>query len=107
METLTRLAASAGSPADYAKQLTARLFPTTLPYEIGTPAAFGFAGFNGRALTDDVMDVILTLATNTALGDGVVPDKSRTRSEFPYFGSPYTNAEQADVVPARPEAKKK
>lgn len=107
VETLTRLAASAGSPADYAKQLTARLFPTTLPYEIGTPAAFGFAGFNGRALTDDVMDVILTLATNTALGDGVVPDKSRTRSEFPYFGSPYTNAEQADVVPARPEAKKK
>ena len=26
--------------------------------------------FNGRALGDDVMDVILTLVTNTALGDG-------------------------------------
>ena len=68
---------------------------------------FGFAGFNGRALTDDVMDVILTLATNTALGDGVAPDKNRTRDEFPYFGEPYTRAEQAGVAPARPGAKKK
>jgi hypothetical protein len=104
-EALTRLAGSAASPADYAKQLTARLFPTTLPYEIGTPAAFDFAGFNGRALTDNAMDVILTLATNTALSDGVVPDKSRTRSEFPYFGAPYTTAQQADIAPARPGAK--
>ncbi len=46
------------------------------------------------------MDVILTLATNTALGDGVAPDKTRIRGEFPYFGQPYTSAEQADVVPA-------
>jgi Domain of unknown function (DUF4331) len=106
-EKLTTLAGSAARPADYAKQLTGRLFPTTLPYEIGTPAAFDVAGFNGRALTDDAMDVILTLATNTALADGVVPNKDRTRDEFPYFGAPYTGAEQADVAPARPGAKKK
>jgi hypothetical protein len=106
-ETLTRLARSAASPADYARQMTARLFPTMLPYELDTPAAFDFAGFNGRALTDDVMDVILTLATNTALGDGVVPDKDRTRDQFPYFGEPYTSAEQAGVTPARPGAEKK
>lgn len=106
-EKLTTLAGSSARPADYAKQLTARLFPTMLPYEIGTPAAFDFAGFNGRALTDDAMDVILTLATNTALGDGVVPDKDRTRDEFPYFGAPYTSAEQADVAPARTGAKQK
>jgi hypothetical protein len=105
-EKLTMLAGSAASPAEYGRQLTARLFPTTLPYELGTPATFGFAGFNGRALTDDVMDVILTLATNTALGDGVVPDKDRTRDEFPYFGEPYTSAEQAGVVPAVPGARK-
>jgi hypothetical protein len=46
------------------------------------------------------VDVILTLASNSALGDGVVPDKARIRSEFPYFGEPYTRAEQADVTPA-------
>lgn len=106
-EKLTTLAGSAANPAEYARQLTALLFPTILPYELGTPAVFGFAGFNGRALTDDVMDVMLSLATNTALGDGVAPDKGRTRDEFPYFGEPYTRSEQAGVVPARPGAKKK
>ena len=53
------------------------------------------------------MDVILTLATNTALGDGVAPDRDRTRDEFPYFGEPYTTTEQAGVAPARPGAQKK
>jgi hypothetical protein len=105
-ERLTALAGSAADPAGYAKQMTARLFPTMLPYALGTPAAFDFVGFNGRALTDDVMDVILTLATNTALGDGVVPDRGRTREQFPYFGEPYSVAEQESVVPARPGAKK-
>ncbi|HEV2673017.1 MAG TPA: DUF4331 family protein [Aliidongia sp.] len=105
-EKVTALASSASSPADYAKQLVARLCPTTLPYELDTAAAFDFAGFNGRGLTDDAMDVMLTLTTNTALGDGVAPDPTRTKAEFPYFGVPYTAAEQADVTPARPPAKK-
>ena len=105
-EKLTGLAGSAASPADYAKQLVNRLCPTNLPYEIGSPAAFDFAGFNGRALQDDAMDVILTLATNTALGDGVAPPADRVRSEFPYFGEPYNSAEQAGVVPATGHAKK-
>jgi hypothetical protein len=30
-------------------------------------AAFAVAGFNGRGLADDVMDVMLALTTNTAL----------------------------------------
>jgi hypothetical protein len=81
--------------------VTRRLFPTVLPYEIGTAASFSLASFDGRALSDDAIDVILTLATNTALGDGVVPDMSRIRDEFPYFGEPYSRAEQADVAAAR------
>ena len=97
---LTGLAGSAANPADYARQLVARLCPTTLPYELDTAAAFDVAGFNGRALTDDAMDVILTLATNTALGDGVAPDRDRVRGAFPYFGEPYTSGEQVGVVPA-------
>ena len=36
-----------------------------------------------------MMDVILTLATNTALGDGVAPDMRLIRAEFPYFGEPH------------------
>jgi hypothetical protein len=104
--TLTRLAGSSANPTDYGTQLTTRICPTTLPYELDTPAAFDFAGFNGRALTDDAMDVILTLATNTALGDGVSPDKGRVRDTFPYFGEPYSAAEQIGVAPARAGAKK-
>lgn len=98
-EKMTALAGSAASPADYGKQLTARLCPTNLPYQLDSAAAFDFAGFNGRSLTDDVMDVMLSLATNTALGDGVAPDKKRTRPEFPYFGEPYSKAEQVGVPP--------
>lgn len=93
-EKLTGLAGSVVSPADYAMQLIARICPTTLPYDLDTAGAFDCTGFNGRGLADDVMDVMLTLATNTALGDGVAPDKSRMRLDFPYFGEPYTSAEQ-------------
>jgi hypothetical protein len=107
VERLVGLATSAARPADYAKQVTDRLFPTVLPYKLGTSATFAFTGFNGRALSDDVMDVILTLATNTALGDGVVPDKSRIRDVFPYFGEAYLSTEQVDVVPARPQPGRK
>jgi hypothetical protein len=94
-------------PADYAKQVTDRLFPTMLPYKLDTSATFAFTGFNGRALSDDVTDVILTLAINTALGDGVVPDKSRIRDMFPYFGEAYSTTEQIDVAPARPRPDRK
>jgi hypothetical protein len=106
-EKITTLSGSAANPSEYARQMTARLFPTMLPYELDTPAAFDFADFNGRALTDDVMDVILTLASNSALADGVAPDPHRTRRDFPYFGSPFTENEQKDVPPARPGAQKK
>jgi hypothetical protein len=88
------------SPSEYGKQLVARILPAVLLYELDSAAAFNFACFNGRRLTDDDMDVALTLATNTALGDGVAPDDSRTRAEFPYFGDPYTGAEQVGVTPA-------
>ncbi len=87
------------NPAEYRRQVVGRLCPTLLPYELGTSAAFSQAGFNGRALTDDVMDVMLTLAANKGLADGVSPDPIRTRADFPYFGQPYTRAEQASVTP--------
>ena len=104
-EKLSTLAGSAADPADYARTVIGRLCPTVLPYELGTPAAFDVAGFNGRALSDDAMDVILTLAANTALGDGVAPDPTRMRPAFPYFGEPYTAAEQVGVTPAHQPSK--
>jgi hypothetical protein len=71
-----------------------------LPYDLGSEAAFDFAAFNGRGLTDDVMDVMLTIASNTALADGVAPNKDRVQPVFPYFGPAYTAAEQVGIAPA-------
>ena len=92
VEKVTALAHSAADPSAYATQLLARLCPGVLPYELDTPASFSFAGFNGRGLRDDVMDVILTLVTNTPLGDGVAPDMRLMRPDFPYFGEPHPAA---------------
>lgn len=105
VEKLAGLAGSAANPADYAAQVISRLCPTVLPYTLDTDAAFDFAGFNGRALSDDVMDVMLTLATNTALGDGVAPDKANIRDTFPYFGEPFHTASSTSGAAA--EAPKK
>jgi hypothetical protein len=106
VEKMARYAGSAMDPVQYSKQVVERLSPTMLPYTLGTHAAFDRIGFNGRALTDDAMDVMLTLATNKPLSDGVAPDRHRTRTEFPYFGEPYSHSEQAHVTPVPRPPKK-
>lgn len=98
-QQMSTCAGSVVNPGEYGQQVARRLCPTTLPYELGTPAAFDLAGFNGRPLGDDVMDVMLTLAANKPLADGVAPDRARISAEFPYYGKPYTKEEQSGVVP--------
>ena len=105
VEKVTRLASSATNPVDYARQFIARICPTTLPYALDSEAAFVVAGFNGRGLADDVMDVMLALTTNTALVDGVAPDKSRMQAEFPYFGPPYPSTQRVASPVQSPEKK--
>jgi hypothetical protein len=105
-EKMTTYAGSVMNPAEYGQQLAGRLCPVTLPYELGTPAAFDLAGFNGRPLGDDVMDVMLTLASNRPLQDGAVPDRNRIQSEFPYFGKAYSKDEQMSVTPVPRPSKK-
>ncbi len=104
-EELTTLAASAAEPRSYAERLAKFLCPSIMAYELGTAAGYDFIGVNGRALADDVMDVVLTWAANMALSDGVAPDRSRIRSEFPYFGEPYRPDEQAGVAAAHAPTK--
>jgi hypothetical protein len=53
-EKMTTYAHSAANPGEYGKLIAARLCPDTLPYELGTSAAFEVASFNGRAPGDDV-----------------------------------------------------
>jgi len=68
-EKMATFAGSAADPGEYGKLIAARLCPNTLPYELGTSAAFEVATFNGRSLGDDVLDVMLTLASNTPIVD--------------------------------------
>ena len=105
-EKMTTYADSAADPAEYGKLIAARLCPDTLPYELGTPAAFELASFNGRALGDDALDVMLTLVTDTPIVDGLAPDRGRIRKDFPYYGAPYTAEEQVGVTPIAAPAKK-
>jgi hypothetical protein len=90
-DVVRETARRAGTVTDaeaYAGRVLARLGPLTLPYKLGSAAAFDYAGFNGRALRDDVMDVMLSLMTNSPLGDGVAPDPGLIQGKFPYFTQP-------------------
>jgi hypothetical protein len=59
----------------------ARLGPLTLPCRLGTAASFDYTGFNGRALSDDVMDVMLSPRASSAPGDGVASDPARIHAD--------------------------
>ena len=101
-QKMATYAGSVMNPEDYGKQMASRLCPITLPYELGTAAAFDLARFNGRQLGDDVVDVMLSLASHRPLQGSVALPRNRIRAEFPYFGEPYSKEEQKAVVPWHP-----
>jgi hypothetical protein len=77
---------TAEDPRAYAEKMAHRIFPNVLPYEIGTPAIFGFADWNGRSLTDNAPDVMFSLASNAPvrLGIGKESVVSKPSRNFPY-----------------------
>lgn len=77
---------TAENPKAYAERITHRFFPNMLPYEVGTPAVFGFGDLNGRSLTDNAPDVMFSLAANTPLGLGIGKESvtSKPSKIFPY-----------------------
>ena len=44
--------------------MAGKLFPDVLPYVVGTPATYSFAGFNGRTPADNAPEAMLSLVTN-------------------------------------------
>ncbi|MFD9127029.1 DUF4331 family protein [Kitasatospora sp. NPDC059571] len=80
---------TAEDPGAYGRTVAERIFPNVLPYTLGTPAVFGFAGWNGRSLTDNVCDVMFSLATNTALTAGLTKDSvpHPPTGTFPYVAA--------------------
>jgi hypothetical protein len=77
---------SAANPQAYGEAVTALLLPDMLPYQFGSPANYGFAGHNGRALTDNAPAVMFSLVTNTALSGGAFRARisAGPRDTFPY-----------------------
>ena len=73
-------------PESYGETVAQRLFPDVLPYVVGTPATYGFAGFNGRKLADNATEAMLSLVTDTAVPSGLKPSVANDlRDEnFPY-----------------------
>jgi hypothetical protein len=88
VDTVARYVTAGGTAADptaYARRVATLFGSLSLPYELGSAASFDFAGFNGRALNDNVMDVMLTLLVNSPLSTGIRPDPTRFTTEFPYL----------------------
>jgi len=72
-------AGTAGAIADI-------LLPDVLTYDTSTAAA---GPLNGRALSDDVIDVELGLTTNGCVGTDAVDAHTDYLSSFPYLGVPH------------------
>jgi hypothetical protein len=77
---------TADDPRAYGEKVAHRFLPNLLPYTVGTPAAFGFAEWNGRSLTDNASDVMFSIASNTPirLGIGKESVSSKPSKKFPY-----------------------
>ena len=73
-------------PQGYGQAVARRLFPDVLPYQVGTPATYSFADFNGRTLADNAPEAMLSLVTNTAVPSGLKPSVAEHQrdSNFPY-----------------------
>jgi Domain of unknown function (DUF4331) len=99
--TFSRLAGHTEDAQGYGRQLVERLVPAMVPYEIGSEAEFTIERFNGRPLTSDAFDVMLSLGANAPVADGVSPDVGRIRPAFPYCGIPYDDNDQAGMRPLR------
>ena len=88
-ERVAAVVAASGTsddPEGYGQTVARRLFPDVLSYLVGSPAVYGFAGFNGRALADNAPEAMLSLVTNMAVPCGLKPAvaKDQRATSFPY-----------------------
>lgn len=80
--SIVKAAGTSVNPIAYGQAVAARLTPIVIPYRVGTPAVYGFGHVNGRALTDDAFDVIMSVVSNRSINDGGTP--GGVREAFPY-----------------------
>ena len=63
------------------------MVPLTLPCpaRLAIAASFDYTGFNGRALADGVMDVMLSLRPTGRSATALLPTRPASMPIFPYF----------------------
>ncbi|MEO3930436.1 DUF4331 family protein [Micromonosporaceae bacterium B7E4] len=73
-------------PPGYGEQVARRLLPDLLPYRTGTPANYGFNGFNGRTLACNAPETMFSLILNRATTAGLTAQQnaSARTDRFPY-----------------------
>lgn len=87
---------TAEDPRAYGEKVAHRFCPNILPYEVGTPAVFGFGVWNGRSLTDNAPNVMFSIAANTPIGLGIGRESvtSKPSTIFPYVPATTSRADQ-------------
>jgi hypothetical protein len=68
-----------------ATRVATQLLPDILPYEYAVAPGYP----NGRQLTDDMLDIMLTLATNGEVTTDRVGPHTDILDDFPYLGPPH------------------
>jgi hypothetical protein len=74
-----------GHPAGEAQQIAQMFLPDILSYDPTSTGGF----FNGRRLTDDVVDSVLNLVTGGKVKTDMVGPHTDYLAQFPYLGQPH------------------
>ncbi len=86
VEGVVAASGTSDDPRVYGRAVARQLFPDVLPYVVGTPATYGFAGHNGRTLADNAPEAMLSLVVDAAVPVGLRPATTKHLRErtFPY-----------------------
>ena len=87
VEGLVAAAGTASDPAAVGRRVAELLLPDVLAYDTREPARYSVEARNGRPLADDAYDVMVSLAANADLADGVSSGGDYL-DIFPYLAPP-------------------
>jgi hypothetical protein len=85
MDKFVTLLESLGHSTSKAQEVAQVFLPDILPYDFSNAQGF----FNGRKLTDDVVDSVLNLVTGGKVTTDMVGPHSDYLETFPYLGQPH------------------
>ncbi len=84
--TTVRACGTSDDPSGYGETVARELLPDVLSYVVGTPATYSFAARNGRTLSDNAPEAMMSLVVGMAVPSGLAPAVSRQyrSANFPY-----------------------